>query len=244
MTMVSRYQKRISGPLLDRIDIHVEVPRVDYEKLSSDRLGEPSQDVRARVESARERQRARFEGTSMSCNADMGPAEIRQYCQVDEAAQEMKRYWEPTADVIEQELDNYRSDWLGQMASRVPQAIEMQTALEARMREFPEVSHVFTKIGTAEVATDPMPPNVADTFVILKPRDDWPDPRKPKQSLVAEMEAAATAIPGNRYEFTQPIQMRFNELISGVRSDLAVKVYGDDLETLERVTGERGPRPT
>ena len=89
MTMVSRYQKRISGPLLDRIDIHVEVPRVDYEKLSSDRLGEPSSAVRARVEAARERQRARFEGTLLSCNADMGPAEIRQYCQVDEAAQSL-----------------------------------------------------------------------------------------------------------------------------------------------------------
>jgi magnesium chelatase family protein len=89
MTMVSRYQKRISGPLLDRIDIHVEVPRVDYEKLSSDRLGEPSRDVRARVEAARERQRVRFEGTALSCNADMGPAEIRQYCQVDEAAQSL-----------------------------------------------------------------------------------------------------------------------------------------------------------
>ena len=89
MTMVSRYQKRISGPLLDRIDIHVEVPQVDYEKLSSDRLGEPSSAVRARVEAARERQRARFEGTSLSCNADMGPAEIRQYCQVDEAAQSL-----------------------------------------------------------------------------------------------------------------------------------------------------------
>jgi magnesium chelatase family protein len=89
MTMVSRYQKRISGPLLDRIDIHVEVPRVDYEKLSSDRLGEPSSAVRARIEAARERQRARFEGTALSCNADMGPAEIRQYCQVDEAGQSL-----------------------------------------------------------------------------------------------------------------------------------------------------------
>jgi magnesium chelatase family protein len=89
MTMVSRYQKRISGPLLDRIDIHVEVPRVDYEKLSSDRLGEPSSAVRARVEAARKRQRVRFEGTALSCNADMGPAEIRQYCQVDEAAQSL-----------------------------------------------------------------------------------------------------------------------------------------------------------
>lgn len=89
MTMVSRHQKRISGPLLDRIDIHVEVPRVDYEKLSSDRLGEPSRVVRAQVEAARERQRVRFEGTLLSCNADMGPAEIRQYCQVDEAGQSL-----------------------------------------------------------------------------------------------------------------------------------------------------------
>jgi magnesium chelatase family protein len=89
MTMVSRYQKRISGPLLDRIDIHVEVPRVDYEKLSSDRLGEPSKAVRTRVEEARERQRTRFEGTSLTCNADMGPAEIRQFCQVDAAGQSL-----------------------------------------------------------------------------------------------------------------------------------------------------------
>jgi magnesium chelatase family protein len=89
MTMVSRYQKRISGPLLDRIDIHVEVPRVDYEKLSSDRLGEPSAAVRKRVEAARERQRARFAGTSLVTNADMGPAEIRQFCQVDEAAKSL-----------------------------------------------------------------------------------------------------------------------------------------------------------
>ncbi len=122
-------------------------------------------------------------------------------------------------------------------ALRIPgtslsQAVEMQTLLEARLRQFPEVSHVFTKIGTAEVATDPMPPSVADTFVIMKPRDAWPDPRKPKQVLVEEMETAARKIPGNNYEFTQPIQMRFNELIAGVRSDLAVKVYGDDLDTL------------
>jgi cobalt-zinc-cadmium resistance protein CzcA len=125
-------------------------------------------------------------------------------------------------------------------ALRIPgtsltQAIDMQTALEARLSGFPEVAHVFTKIGTAEVATDPMPPNVADTFVVLKPRMEWPDPRKPKHVLVADMEAAAQAIPGNRYEFTQPIQMRFNELISGVRSDLAVKVYGDDLDTLVKL---------
>ncbi len=122
-------------------------------------------------------------------------------------------------------------------ALRIPgtsltQAVEMQTILETRLREFPEVSYVFAKLGTAEVATDPMPPSVADTFIILKPRDSWPDPRKLKSQLIAEMEAATAKIPGNRYEFTQPIQMRFNELIAGVRSDLAVKVYGDDLDTL------------
>ena len=83
--MVSKYQKRISGPLLDRIDIHVEVPAVKYEKLSDTRLGEPSAAVRTRVEAARQVQRRRFEGTSLVCNADMGPAEIRQFCRVDDA---------------------------------------------------------------------------------------------------------------------------------------------------------------
>jgi len=122
-------------------------------------------------------------------------------------------------------------------ALRIPgtsltQAVEMQRILEARLSEFPEVSHIFTKMGTAEVATDPMPPSVADTFVMMKPREAWPDPRRPKAELIAEMEAVAKTIPGNNYEFTQPIQMRFNELISGVRSDLAVKIYGDELDTL------------
>jgi cobalt-zinc-cadmium resistance protein CzcA len=125
-------------------------------------------------------------------------------------------------------------------ALRVPgtsltQAIDMQRQLEAHLREFPEVLHVFTKIGTAEVATDPMPPNVADTFIIMKDRADWPDPRKPRAALVGEMERVARTIPGNNYEFTQPIAMRFNELISGVRADLAVKVYGDDFDTLVEV---------
>ncbi len=127
-------------------------------------------------------------------------------------------------------------------ALRIPgtslsQAVEMQIMLESRMREFEEVEHVFSKIGTGEVATDPMPPSVADTFIMLKPRDEWPDPRKPRSVLWSEMEALAESIPGNRYEFTQPIQMRFNELISGVRSDLAVKVYGDDLDTLVEIAG-------
>jgi heavy metal efflux system protein len=120
----------------------------------------------------------------------------------------------------------------------VEQAVAMQKQLEARILQFPEVARVFAKIGTAEVATDPMPPSVADKFIMLKPRDQWPDPRKPKAQLVRELEAAAALIPGNNYEFTQPIQMRFNELISGVRSDVAVKVYGDDLDTLLSTAGK------
>jgi magnesium chelatase family protein len=92
MSMVSRYQKRISGPLLDRIDIHIEVPRVEYEKLSDDRLGEPSTAIRARVEAARELQRQRFAGLSgLRSNADMGPAEVRTYCQVDDAGRNLLR---------------------------------------------------------------------------------------------------------------------------------------------------------
>ncbi|MDP7040465.1 MAG: CusA/CzcA family heavy metal efflux RND transporter [Myxococcota bacterium] len=112
------------------------------------------------------------------------------------------------------------------------QAVSMQHSLEDRLREVPEVKHVFAKIGTAEIATDPMPPSVTDGFVIMKPRDAWPDPDKTKLALVHELEDMAYPVPGNNYEFTQPIEMRFNELISGVRSDVAVKVFGDDMDTL------------
>jgi cobalt-zinc-cadmium resistance protein CzcA len=122
-------------------------------------------------------------------------------------------------------------------ALRIPgtslsQAVQMQALLETRIQAVPEVLRVFGKLGTAEVATDPMPPSVADTFVMLKPRADWPDPRKPRAQLVAEIEAAVSVLPGNNYEFTQPIQMRMNELISGVRADVAIKIHGDDLDTL------------
>lgn len=128
-------------------------------------------------------------------------------------------------------------------ALRIPgtsleQAIRMQISLEARLAEFPEVQDVFSKLGTAEVATDPMPPSVADTFIMLKPRAQWPDPRKSKAQIVAEIETAMKKLPGNNYEFTQPIQMRMNELISGVRADVAIKLYGDDVETLTE-TGKR-----
>jgi heavy metal efflux system protein len=122
-------------------------------------------------------------------------------------------------------------------ALRIPgisleQAIALQESLEAEVRELPEVERVFAKLGTAEVATDAVPPSVADNFVILKPREEWPDPRKPKSQVVAELEAAVTPIPGSRYEFLQPIQMRFNELLAGVRAELAVKVFGDDFDRL------------
>jgi cobalt-zinc-cadmium resistance protein CzcA len=122
-------------------------------------------------------------------------------------------------------------------ALRIPgtslsQAISLQEQLESRVRELPEVERVFAKIGTAEVATEAAPPSVADNFIILKPRREWPDPDKPKAQFVAELEAKVTPVPGNRYEFLQPIQMRFNELIAGVRSELAVKVFGDDFGTL------------
>ncbi len=114
----------------------------------------------------------------------------------------------------------------------VEQAVAMQAAVESTLVTFPEVRLVFAKIGTAEIATDPMPPNVADVFVMLKPRRDWPDPRRDKAELVRSFEERLSQLPGNVYEFTQPIQMRFNELISGVRGDVAVKVFGDDLDRL------------
>ncbi|KJS77877.1 MAG: cation transporter [Pseudomonas sp. BICA1-14] len=122
-------------------------------------------------------------------------------------------------------------------ALRIPgtgleQSIEMQSQLEERLKAFGEVDKVFAKIGTPEVATDPMPPSVADNFVILKPRSQWPNPDKTKDELVAEMAAAVEMLPGNKYEFTQPIEMRFNELISGVRADIGIKVFGDDLDQL------------
>ena len=128
-------------------------------------------------------------------------------------------------------------------ALRIPgtsltQAIAMQHVLEEEILKFPEVKLVVNKIGTDDLANDPMPPSVADGLVILKPRSEWPDPRRPKADLVAAMEAAAQKIPGNNYEFTQPIQMRFNELISGVRSDVAVKVYGDDLAVMNKTATE------
>src|SRR5215204_1064623 len=114
-------------------------------------------------------------------------------------------------------------------------AVEMQHTLERKFKTYPEVDYIFSKIGTAEIATDPMPPSVADTYVMLKPREAWPDPRRPKSDLVEQLQRELLFLPGNNYEFIQPIQMRFNELIAGVRSDVAVKVFGDDVAVLAEV---------
>ncbi|MGB9992327.1 efflux RND transporter permease subunit [Massilia sp. SM-13] len=128
-------------------------------------------------------------------------------------------------------------------ALRIPgtsltQSVAMQLELEQTLTALPQVATVFSKIGTAEIASDPMPPNVTDTFIMLKPRSQWPDPGLGKAALVEALQAAAEKVPGNNYEFTQPIQMRFNELISGVRSDVAVRIFGDDMNTLQEL-GER-----
>lgn len=122
-------------------------------------------------------------------------------------------------------------------AIRIPstsltQSIEMQRHLEERLQRAPEVERVFTRIGTDEAAIDPMPPSIAEVFVIMKHRPEWPDPRKPKAQLVQDLEDLVADVPGNNYEFMQPIQMRFNELIAGVRSDVAVKVFGDDMDVM------------
>jgi cobalt-zinc-cadmium resistance protein CzcA len=121
------------------------------------------------------------------------------------------------------------------VGTSLSQSVAMQQLIEQEIITLPQVLRVFSKIGTPEVATDPMPPNVADTFIILKPRAQWPDPTLTREQLVNQIREKVTPLPGNNYEFTQPIEMRFNELIAGVRSDIAVRVYGDDLETLQQV---------
>ena len=122
-------------------------------------------------------------------------------------------------------------------ALRIPstgltQSIVFQQQIEQRLLQFPEVLTAFARTGTAEVATDPMPQNISDGYVMLKPRSEWPNPDKQKSELEDEIQAALEQLPGNAYEMSQPIQLRFNELISGVRSDFAVKLFGDDLDVM------------
>jgi cobalt-zinc-cadmium resistance protein CzcA len=124
------------------------------------------------------------------------------------------------------------------------QSVNMQRTVEKRLMQFPEVKESFARIGTAEVASDPMPPSVADGYVMLKPQKEWPNPSKNKAELVQEMNRAIAEVPGNNYEISQPIQLRFNELISGVRSDVGIKIFGDDMDQLlstgQKMTGVLG----
>ncbi|MDZ5617499.1 CusA/CzcA family heavy metal efflux RND transporter [Achromobacter xylosoxidans] len=129
-------------------------------------------------------------------------------------------------------------------ALRIPgtslsQSLEMQKQLETRLKQkFPEIERVFARTGTAEIASDPMPPNISDGYIMLKPKDQWPAPRKTQAELLRAIQEEAAQMPGNNYEFSQPIQLRFNELISGVRSDVAVKIFGDDNDVLNRSAAE------
>ncbi|WP_156135405.1 efflux RND transporter permease subunit [Novosphingobium malaysiense] len=123
-------------------------------------------------------------------------------------------------------------------STSLERSLAMQRQVEDRLETFPQVELVFSRTGTAEVASDPMPPNASDAYVILKPREEWPDPDLSKDELVAQMEESLSGLVGNLYEFSQPIELRFNELIAGVRGDVAVKLYGDDLTALTRSAGE------
>lgn len=131
-----------------------------------------------------------------------------------------------------------------QQALRVPgtsltQSVQMQQQLEKTlMAQVPEIERVFARTGTAEIASDPMPPNISDSYVMLKPKDQWPDPSKSRETLIADIQRASAIVPGSAYELSQPIQLRFNELISGVRSDVAVKVFGDDMDVLNKTAAE------
>ncbi|ODP31358.1 efflux RND transporter permease subunit [Pandoraea sp. ISTKB] len=133
-------------------------------------------------------------------------------------------------------------------ALRIPgtsltQSVAMQQQLEkALVAKLPEIERVFARTGTAEVASDPMPPNISDGYIMLKPKSEWPDPGKSREQLIDEVTRIAQSIPGSNYEFSQPIQLRFNELISGVRSDVAVKVFGDDTAVLDDVAGRISAR--
>lgn len=141
----------------------------------------------------------------------------------------------PTLDEIDLAMQSMRIP-----STSLTQSTEMQTEVEKMIKSFPEVAYVYSKTGTAEMASDPMPPNLSDTFIILKPRETWPNKNLTKTELIEKLEAKLKTLPGNNYEFTQPIEMRFNELISGVRSDFAAKIYGDDFEAMHQTAEKIG----
>ncbi|MDM0009612.1 CusA/CzcA family heavy metal efflux RND transporter [Variovorax sp. J22G73] len=133
-------------------------------------------------------------------------------------------------------------------ALRIPgtsltQSVDMQKQLERTLTaKFPEIERVFARTGTAEIASDPMPPNISDGYIMLKPEREWPvaegGARRTRAELLAAVQEEVEKLPGNNYEFSQPIQLRFNELISGVRSDVAVKIFGDDMAVLDKTAAE------
>ena len=118
------------------------------------------------------------------------------------------------------------------------QSVEMEKMLERRLLAVPEVKDVFARTGSAEIATDPMPPSAGDGYVMLKPRSQWPDPNKPKAAVVSAIQEAMEDVPGSVYAISQPIQQRMNETVSGVRSDVGVKIFGDDLDVLVRAAAQ------
>ncbi len=121
------------------------------------------------------------------------------------------------------------------------QAVTMQQQLEKTLKaKFPEIARVFSRTGTAEVASDVMPPNLSDSIVMLKPESEWPKPQKTHAELITTVQAEVAQIPGSSYEFSQPVQLRMNELISGVRSDVAIKLYGDDMQILANTGAQLG----
>ncbi|WP_028966236.1 efflux RND transporter permease subunit [Sphingomonas phyllosphaerae] len=117
-------------------------------------------------------------------------------------------------------------------SASIDQSTQMQLRIEDALKSLPEVALVFSKNGNADLGTDPMPPNASDTYVIPKPQSEWPAGVDSKADVLARIEARMKPLIGNRTEIQMPIQMRFNELIAGVRSDVAIKLYGDDLEAM------------
>lgn len=129
-------------------------------------------------------------------------------------------------------------------AIRIPgtslsESVAMQQKIEVAVKaKFPEVKRVFARTGTAEIASDPMPPNISDGYIMLNPESEWPEPRKTPAELLDAIQEEVEKIAGNSYEFSQPIQLRFNELISGIRSDVAVKIFGDDMDVMNKAATE------
>ena len=123
-------------------------------------------------------------------------------------------------------------------STALAQSQRMQLLIEKQISTLDEVSFVFSRTGTPDLAADPMPPSSSDTYIIVKPQEQWPDPSATKEDLIKKIEAVTAKLPGNKVGFSQPIEMRFNELIAGVREDLAVKVFGDDFRQMQKTAGQ------